>query len=67
MIKILFILLLPNGELMLKPHYFLKPITVHECWAFGQNYREKNTTYNNKRNVHYLNNTKILFNGFICE
>ena len=63
--EIVLILLLINGELSL-PSFPFKG-TVHECIEYGDKMRIELTTYNQERNVWFLNDGSGTWQGFICE
>ena len=63
--EIVLILLLINGELSL-PSFPFKG-TVHECFEHGDKIRVELATYNQERNVLFLNDGSGTWQGFICE
>ena len=63
--EIVLILLLVNGELGL-PSFPFKG-TVMECFAYGDKLRVELSTYNEERNVWFLNDGSGTWQGFICE
>ena len=63
--EIVLIILLFNGELKLTPLPFEG--TVHECFAHGDKLRTELATYNEERNVWFLNDRIGTWQGFICQ
>ena len=63
--EIVLIILLFNGELSLP--YFAFEGTVHECFTYGDQLREKLATYNDERNVWFLKDGLGTWQGFICQ
>ena len=63
--EIVLILLLVNGELSL-PSFAFKG-TVHECFEYGGKMRVELATYNQERNVWFLNDGSGTWQGFICK
>ena len=63
--EIVLILLLVNGELSLPSFPFEG--TVHECFEHGDKMRIELATYNQERNVWFLNDGSGTWQGFICE
>ena len=63
--EIILIILLFNGELKLTPFPFEG--TVHECFEYGDKLRVKHATYNEERNVWFLNKGIGTWQGFICQ
>ena len=62
---IVLIVLLSNGELSLPSFPFEG--TVHECMAHGNQLRIEYATYNEERNVWFLNDGAGTWHGFYCE
>jgi hypothetical protein len=62
---IVLIVLLSNGELSLPSFPFEG--TVHECMAHGNQLRIEHATYNEERNVWFLNDGAGTWHGFYCE
>ena len=73
--EIILIILLFNGEMLLKPYDFIVGNsihsrwkgTVHECLDYGDKLREELSTYNEEINVWFLKNGKGTWQGFICQ
>ena len=63
--EIVLIILLFNGELKLTPLPFEG--TVHECLEHGDKLRMELATYNEERNVWFLNDGMGTWQGFICQ
>ena len=63
--EIVLIILLINGELSLPSFPFEG--TVMECLEHGDKMRIEHATYNNERNVWFLNDEPGTWQGFICE
>ena len=63
--EIILKLLLINGELSLPSFPFSG--TVHECFAYGDQLREELATYNEERNIWFLNDVPGTWQGFICQ
>jgi len=63
--EIVLIILLFNGELKLTSFPFEG--TVHECFAHGDKLRTELATYNDERNIWFLNNRIGTWQGFICQ
>ena len=63
--EIILILLLINGELSLPAFPFEG--TVMECFKYGNQLRVELATYNNERNVWFLNDGSGTWQGFICQ
>ena len=63
--EIVLIILLINGELSLPSFPFEG--TVMECLEHGDKMRIEHATYNNERNVWFLNDGSGIWQGFICE
>ena len=63
--EIVLIVLLFNGELKLTPLPFKG--TVKECLEHGDKMRIEHATYNNERNIWFLNDEPGTWQGFICE
>ena len=62
--EIVLIILLTNGELSLPSFPFEG--TVMECLEHGDKMRIEHATYNNERNVWFLNDGSGTWQGFIC-
>ena len=62
---VLIILLFNYGELSLPSFPFEG--TVHECFEHGDKMRIEHATYNNERNVWFLNDEPGTWQGFICQ
>ena len=73
--EIVLIILLFNGEMLLKPYDFIVGNsihsrwkgTVHECLDYGDKLREELSTYNEEINVWFLKDGKGTWQGFICQ
>ena len=73
--EIILIILLFNGEMLLKPYDFIVGNsihsrwkgTVHECLDYGDKLREELSTYNEEINVWFLKDGKGTWQGFICQ
>ena len=63
--EIVLIILLFNGEMSLPPFPFKG--TVMECFAYGDKLRVELSTYNEERNVWFLNDGSGTWQGFICQ
>ena len=63
--EIILILLLINGELSLSSFPFKG--TVMECFEYGDQLRVELATYNDERNVWFLNDGIGTWQGFICQ
>ena len=63
--EIILIVLLFNGELSLPSFPFEG--TVMECLEHGDKMRIELATYNNERNIWFLNDEPGTWQGFICE
>ena len=63
--EIVLILLLVNGEMSLPSFPFEG--TVMECLDYGDKMRVELATYNNERNVWFLNDGSGTWQGFICK
>ena len=63
--EIVLIVLLFNGELKLTP--FPLKGTVMECLEHGDKMRIEHATYNNERNIWFLNDGPGTWQGFICQ
>ena len=63
--EIVLIILLTNGELSLPSFPFEG--TVMECLEHGDKMRIELATYNNERNIWFLNDGPGTWQGFICE
>ena len=63
--EIVLIILLTNGELSLPSFPFEG--TVMECLEHGDKMRIELATYNNERNIWFLNDEPGTWQGFICE
>jgi len=63
--EIILIILLINGELSLPSFPFEG--TVMECLEHGDKMRVELATYNNERNIWFLNDEPGIWQGFICE
>ena len=63
--EIVLIIFLFNGELSL-PSFPFKG-TVMECLEHGDKMRIEHATYNNKRNIWFLNDGPGTWQGFICQ
>ena len=63
--EIVLIILLINGELSFPSFPFEG--TVHECFEYGDKLREELATYNEERNVWFLNDGMGTWQGFICQ
>ena len=65
------LILLFNGEILLEKYPLSRPMDVHECLMFADNYRELIATYkefdDSMRNGYYLNDGRGTVQGFICE
>ena len=65
------LILLFNGEILLEKYPLSRPMDVHECLMFADNYREVIATYkefdDSMRNGYYLNDGRGTVQGFICE
>ena len=62
---VLIILLFNYGELSLVSFPFEG--TVMECFAYGDQLRTELATYNEKRNIWFLNDGIGTWQGFICQ
>ena len=72
MVKTLVVLILLFDGTLLQENYALsRPMDVHECLMFADNYREVIATYkefdDSMRNGYYLNDGRGTVQGFICE
>ena len=73
--EIVLIILLFNGEMLLKPYNLIIGSSIHshwrgtvmECLDYGDKLREKLSTYNEERNIWFLNNRTGTWQGFICK
>ena len=73
--EIVLILLLFNGEALLKPYNLILESsirshlggTVMECLDYGDKLREELSTYNEEINVWFLKDGKGTWQGFICQ
>ena len=73
--EIILIILLFNGEMLLKPYDFIVGNsihsrwkgTVHECFAYGDKLRTELAIYNEKHNAWFLKNGKGTWQGLICQ
>ena len=63
--EIVLIILLTNGELSLPSFPFEG--TVMECLEHGDKMRIELATYNNERNIWFLNDGMGTWQGFICQ
>ena len=63
--EIVLIILLFNGELKLTPLPFKG--TVMECLEHGDKMRVELATYNEERNIWFLNDGTGTWQGFICQ
>ena len=63
--EIVLIILLFNGELKLTTLPFEG--TVHECFEYEDKMRIELATYNEERNIWFLNDGSGTWQGFICE
>ena len=63
--EIVLIVLLFNGELSLPSFPFEG--TMMECLEHGDKMRIELATYNNERNIWFLNDVPGTWQGFICE
>ena len=63
--EIVLIIFLFNGELSL-PSFPFKG-TVMECLEHGDKMRIEHATYNNERNIWFLNDGPGTWQGFICQ
>ena len=62
--EIVLIILLFNGEVSLPSFPFEG--TIRECFAYGDKLRTELTTYNEERNIWFLNDEMGTWQGFIC-
>ena len=73
--EIVLIILLFNGEMLLKPYDFIVGNsihsrwegTIHECFEYGDKLRVELSTYNEEINAWFLKNGKGTWQGFICQ
>ena len=73
--EIVLIILLFNGEMLLKPYNLIIGSsvrshlggTVMECLDYGDKLREELSTYNEERNIWFLDNRTGTWQGFICQ
>ena len=73
--EIILIVLLFNGETLLRPYDFIVGNSIHsrlggtvmECLDYGDKLREALSTYNEERNIWFLNNRTGTWQGFICK
>ena len=73
--EIILIILLFNGEMLLKPYNFIVGNSIHshwkgtvmECLKYGDKLSEELSTYNDKRNIWFLNDGSGTWQGYICE
>ena len=63
--EIVLIILLFNGELSLPSFPFEG--TIHECFEHGNELRMKHATYNEEKNIWFLNDEPGTWQGFICQ
>ena len=73
--EIVLIILLFNGEMLLKPYNLIIGSSIHshwrgtvmECLDYGDKLREELSTYNEERNIWFLDNRTGTWQGFICK
>ena len=73
--EIILIILLFNGEMLLKPYNFIVGNSTHshwrgnvmECLDYGDKLREELSTYNEEINAWFMNDGSGTWQGFICE
>jgi hypothetical protein len=73
--EIVLIILLFNGEMLLKPYNLIIENsihshlggTVHECFEYGDKLREELSTYNEEHNFWRMNHGSGTWQGFICQ
>ena len=73
--EIVLIILLFNGETLLKPYNLIIGSsvrshwggTIMECLEHGDQLRTELATYNNEQNIWYMNNRIGTWQGFICQ
>ena len=73
--EIVLIILLFNGEMLLKPYNLIIGSSIHshwrgtvmECLDYGDKLREELSTYNEERNIWFLDNRTGTWQGFICQ
>ena len=73
--EIVLIILLFNGEMLLKPYNFIVGNSIHshlrgtvmECSDYGDKLREELATYNEEQNIWFMNDGSGTWQGFICE
>ena len=73
--EIVLIILLFNGEMLLKPYNLIIENSIHshlggtvmECLEYGNKLREELSTYNEEHNSWHMNHGSGTWQGFICE
>ena len=73
--EIILIILLFNGEVLLKPYDLIIGSsirsywrsTVYECLDYGDKLRVELSTYNEEINAWFMNDGSGTWQGFICE
>ena len=73
--EIILIILLFNGEMLLKPYNLIIGSSIHshwrgtvmECLDYGDKLREELSTYNEEHNFWRMNHGSGTWQGFICE
>ena len=73
--EIVLIILLFNGEMLLKPYNLIIGSSIHshwrgtvmECLDYGDKLRMELATYNEERNAWFMNDGPGTWQGFICQ